>query len=774
MHPPIDIIGGQVKRPARAKAFRPSSDESRQKNDADDAATRAAADAAAKARADAAARARAEAEAGGGGGGGVAGHDGWNAASLMMMTPRTRARLLAAGSQQQAGAETGKIRDRRRHWDMKTWRPIGLGPPPSDSYVLATPRKKEDHGRIRRIRKTGTDDVFGRTKERDARLVLDTPSRRLACRTDEKLTEQIERLLIEAYLPPNAIADDTSTRRIGWSPAASRSAAVEWKALAGRPRSPAMGLASRPHTTADGSPPPLPTSPVPHSPSETASGTSGSSSTASLHGRRTATRATPSTTSTPSPSSARRAAGRALTVGGSSRRARPSPSSSPTSREARRLASPGSASSAASVNLLFSEEQEQSPPPLGLQAETEQENEHAAAARARPVVTVEASEAEDAAAAESAFETISAAAAARGTDRPRPSSDQVASALVMLNRLCEVDAPAPSSAYASEEGGVDEASETDLWDESAPPCIVRQSRPGDVISYERLISAVLGAMVAHGSVETVQAPGGSLISRLANCDAAKQLSVDAGALEVVAAALTQHERSAQVQQCAALAVLKLTLPGQARPDSRDAMRVQRAIDAGILSALEAVVEEHQRLNDQSHLPTHTPYEAILALESEGTSGATSSPSIPAPRAIARVAEQRPSVPPPPLPPLRVRLSAAASAWLQYVKINFLAATPAREPGAYANKLENEHYRNAPVRPPGPIGVDLRIGPRVGASPAAALTAGQGLALPMAPTLGWHRVHAAARGPKGGALDAGGETTLWDDVFRSLRAFKCLW
>ena len=130
MHPPIDIIGGQVKRPARAKAFRPSSDESRQKNDADDAATRAAADAAAKARADAAARARAEAEAGGGGGGGVAGHDGWNAASLMMMTPRTRARLLAAGSQQQAGAETGKIRDRRRHWDMKTWRPIGLGPPP--------------------------------------------------------------------------------------------------------------------------------------------------------------------------------------------------------------------------------------------------------------------------------------------------------------------------------------------------------------------------------------------------------------------------------------------------------------------------------------------------------------------------------------------------------------------------------------------------------------------------------------------------------------------
>lgn len=45
---------------------------------------------------------------------------------------------------------------------------------------------------------------------------------------------------------------------------------------------------------------------------------------------------------------------------------------------------------------------------------------------------------------------------------------------------------------------------------------------------------------------------------------------------------------------------------------------------------------------------------------------------------------------------------------------------------------------------------------------------------MAPTLGWHRVHAAARGPKGGTLDAGGETTLWDDVFRSLRAFKCLW
>ena len=257
-------------------------------------------------------------------------------------------------------------------------------------------------------------------------------------------------------------------------------------------------------------------------------------------------------------------------------------------------------------------------------------------------------------------------------DNAEASAAAVATALAQLNKLCEVED------YDAE----------DEWDGVAPPCIVRASN-GEVIEYAQphlcsppqlssplftapsfsislpltlappclsavtsyryaqLISAVVAKLDEYADVERVQAVGCSLISRLANCDAAKQQSVDAAALEAVAAALHTHHASKHVAQCAALAVLKLTLPGQQRPDSRDAFRVQRAIDAGCLSAFARVLERYHA------------------------------------RPVAASA----------LPPLRVRLCAAANAWLEYVEENYLAPTAARYEGAYA------HIRHAPLAPP---------------------------------------------------------------------------
>ena len=194
----------------------------------------------------------------------------------------------------------------------------------------------------------------------------------------------------------------------------------------------------------------------------------------------------------------------------------------------------------------------------------------------------------------------------------------------------------------------------DEWDGVAPPCIVRASN-GEVIEYAQLIGAVIGKLDAYCEVERVQAVGCSLISRLANCDAAKQQSVDAGALEAIASALNTHHASKHVAQCGALAVLKLTLPGQQRPDSRDAFRVQRAIDAGCLAGFARVLERYHA------------------------------------RPVA------PNV----LPPLRVRLCAAANAWLEYVEENYLAPTAARYEGAYAH-IRHAPLADPPMRPPNAV------------------------------------------------------------------------
>ena len=220
-------------------------------------------------------------------------------------------------------------------------------------------------------------------------------------------------------------------------------------------------------------------------------------------------------------------------------------------------------------------------------------------------------------------------------------STRVAVALATLAQLCDVESdPA--------DGVVDDA---------APPCIVRAS--GEIVWFPALVGGVVSALTRHAADENVQAASLYLIARLTNCDAAKQGALEAGALDAVAAALDTHGVSSRsVQQCGALAVLQLTLPGLAhRATSQDAVRVQRAIETGILRALSSILA--------------TDPAAIKASTANATVGAGGPETIAIPPANAQ------------LPPLRVRLCAAAKAWLEYVAENYLTPTPARTPGAFA-------------------------------------------------------------------------------------------
>ena len=106
----------------------------------------------------------------------------------------------------------------KRRWDRKTWRPIGVAAStPHDQLLPATPRhgaspRSKEHALIaaRRRRRAGHDEPdnpreASHAELDSARLAFDTPSRRLACRTDDGLTFQIEKLLWEAHMHPTPL-----------------------------------------------------------------------------------------------------------------------------------------------------------------------------------------------------------------------------------------------------------------------------------------------------------------------------------------------------------------------------------------------------------------------------------------------------------------------------------------------------------------------------------------------------------------------------------------
>ena len=185
MHPPVDIIGGRANMKPREKAFRPNTEPKKREAEREaDHSPPPPPPPPPPAWQD-----------------GMDDADG-NGSTGAWGNGRTR-----PGFGQLHDKDQLKRIDRRRHWDKKTWRPLSLGPPPADHFIPATPRPREDHGlyNMKRLRKAGTEEVVERTRERNKNLIFDTPSRRLACRTDDTLTVQIERLLLEAYRNPDAI-----------------------------------------------------------------------------------------------------------------------------------------------------------------------------------------------------------------------------------------------------------------------------------------------------------------------------------------------------------------------------------------------------------------------------------------------------------------------------------------------------------------------------------------------------------------------------------------
>ena len=797
MHPPVDIIGGRANMKPREKAFRPNTEPKKREAEREaDHSPPPPPPPPPPAWQD-----------------GMDNADG-NGSLGAWGNGRTR-----PGFGQLHDKDQLKRIDRRRHWDKKTWRPLSLGPPPADHFIPATPRPREDHGlyNMKRLRKAGTEEVVERTRERNKNLIFDTPSRRLACRTDDTLTVQIERLLLEAYRNPDAIEGTDPIQYYGKAAGtlATRSSSPSSKLTStGHPPKPGNGsslpqraratpaaIAAAPsQAVASPSSALTPTTPpscgtkapdalavavVPSASSGASSGDREPQSGQVGAGRqqRPAIAASGSGgkrgsgTEGASPASGGDGKSQGVNRGAGRKAASRSPASQrsgakqPLRRAAggRREGGEHGTSPARSVNLLFSEEAagaegvEEADEEVEASTTTSWSEEDAAAAAAAAMAA--AAEAED------AYETLRSPAA-RGGD---PSGEKVRAALETLIRLCEVDTP------SSDTGSVT-GSESE-WDESAPPCIVRQS--GTIVSYEELITAVLSALKFHAGVPSVQAPGCSLISHLANCEAAKQQSTDAGAFEVIAGALKAHAASKHVQQCAALAVLKLTLPSQPRPDSRDAMRVQIAIGAGILDALEAIANEHSTSSSQEQLQQGpTPYEAIKSLEDDASSGPTGNAVVASKAAhqaqrSTGLRSTQPSQASAP-PPLRVRLSAAAAAWLGYVQHNFLAATPAREPGSYADNLDVYHGR-APSKPPGPAAINLHIG-HVGRGGGGTPPSEDGSIsheehrMGVGHGLGWQGMMERSAGGGTGAAGKLPSTSkarsLWDEVLHGMRTFRC--
>ena len=108
-----------------------------------------------------------------------------------------------------------------------------------------------------------------------------------------------------------------------------------------------------------------------------------------------------------------------------------------------------------------------------------------------------------------------------------------------------------------------------------------------------VVKVVLGTLRVHRGHEGVQAIGCTLISHLANGARAKQQLVDGGAFGAVAEALDAHASSVHVVWGAALAILKLTLPDHfARMQSTDALRVRGAMASGVSDALNSLLERH--------------------------------------------------------------------------------------------------------------------------------------------------------------------------------------